>query len=141
MATSTGPNKIQQFIRDRRTQLGLTQAELASRMKINSPEFIAQVEGGHRNITLERIPSLADALQVNRQDMVKLSLYYELPQVYRILFGNTNPTKDVKEQKTYQPKTDADELLEKWESLPKESRISIRNLVNQLHANVTVQVR
>lgn len=48
-------------VRRVRTQLGLTQAELARRMGVKAP-YVAGLEAGTRNITLGQLANIADAL-------------------------------------------------------------------------------
>lgn len=50
-------------IKKRRTDLGLTQSELADRMGYKSKAAICKVENGEDNITSDRISKFADALE------------------------------------------------------------------------------
>lgn len=50
-------------IKKRRTELGLTQDELAQRMGYKSKAAICKVEGGEDNITTDRIQRFAKALE------------------------------------------------------------------------------
>lgn len=48
-------------VRRARSELGLTQAELARRMGVKAP-YVAGLEAGTRNITLGQLANIADAL-------------------------------------------------------------------------------
>lgn len=50
-------------IKRRRTELGLTQDELAQRMGYKSKAAICKVEGGEDNITSDRVQKFANALE------------------------------------------------------------------------------
>ena len=48
-------------IRMARIEVGVTQAELASRMKVN-PTYVSNVEAGRVNLTVGQLANIADAL-------------------------------------------------------------------------------
>jgi len=48
-------------VRRARTELGMSQAELARRMGVKAP-YIASLEAGTRNVTLGQLANVADAL-------------------------------------------------------------------------------
>lgn len=48
-------------IRVARTELGVTQAELASRMNVN-PTYVSNVEAGRVNLTVGQLANIAEAL-------------------------------------------------------------------------------
>ncbi|MGZ0068096.1 helix-turn-helix domain-containing protein [Microbacterium arborescens] len=52
-----------QRVRDERLRLGVTQEDLAHRAALDR-SYVGQVERGERNITLDNIHRLAEALQV-----------------------------------------------------------------------------
>ena len=86
------PTPLQRFIARRRAKIpGMTQAKLAHAINIKVGEYISLVEAGQRRVPLDRIPLLADALGVNRVDMVKWALSEEYPLAYRVLFGPKPP--------------------------------------------------
>lgn len=50
-------------IKNRRTELGLSQEELATRMGLTSKSTICKVERGDDNLTADRVMKYADALE------------------------------------------------------------------------------
>jgi transcriptional regulator with XRE-family HTH domain len=48
-------------IRAARTEVGITQAELAARMSVN-PSYVANVEAGRANLTVGQLANIAQAL-------------------------------------------------------------------------------
>jgi transcriptional regulator with XRE-family HTH domain len=77
-------------IRERREALGMTQQEVAELVG-TEPEFIGMVEGGRRRFDLDRLATLADALQFDKTQLCRLGLYERAPQLYRVLFGDGPP--------------------------------------------------
>lgn len=72
-------NTFTRFIRKRRQQLNKTQAEVARACGL-SEESITLVEGGHRRLGLERVPRLAEALQVDAAQLCHMALAARAPQ-------------------------------------------------------------
>ena len=68
----------------RRKQLGLTQQQVAERMHYADAAVISLAEHGNP-IPLNRIPWLADALLIQRLDLVRLALSEQNPNVLKIL--------------------------------------------------------
>jgi len=102
MFTSGSEERVKLFhklIADRRRELGITQRQLAEKIGLTSNEYIAQVEGGKREMHPERIPLVADALFLNRRKVVMLYLYEQTPtnNVYRALFGSELPNLNLKD--------------------------------------------
>lgn len=58
-------NGIGKKIKQRRTELGITQIELAKRMGYTSKAAISKVENGDDNLTTSRISQFADALDLS----------------------------------------------------------------------------
>lgn len=54
-----------------RRELGLTQAEFAEQVGV-TPNYIARVEGGHENLTLDSVEKLAAALSVDAQRLFRV---------------------------------------------------------------------
>lgn len=69
--SNTHMNKtpLGEFIRDRRTELGLSQRRLAQRIGLKAPSHLCDVENGFRQIGEEFLPKLAEALQVSLVDL------------------------------------------------------------------------
>jgi transcriptional regulator with XRE-family HTH domain len=59
-----------QNVRRIRTKIGLSQEELAFRAKLHRT-YIGSVERGERNVSLENIFAIAEALQVVPSDLLK----------------------------------------------------------------------
>jgi len=72
-------NEFTRFIRSRRHELNKTQAEVASACGLSS-ESITLVEGGRRRLGLERVPRLAEALQVDAAQLCHMALAARAPQ-------------------------------------------------------------
>lgn len=53
--------RVGREVRRARTELGITQAELARRMGVKAP-YVAGLEAGTRNLTLGQLANIADAL-------------------------------------------------------------------------------
>ena len=73
------------LIRCRREELNLTQAEVAEQVGLTT-DAITLVELGYRRLDLDRIPALADALQLNRRKLCRQALQERAPELYRELF-------------------------------------------------------
>jgi transcriptional regulator with XRE-family HTH domain len=69
--TNTHMNKtpLGEFIRERRTALGLSQRKLAQRIGLKAPSHLCDVENGFRQIGEEFLPKLAEALEVSLVDL------------------------------------------------------------------------
>ena len=66
------PNLRQRFgqrVRELRSRRGMTQRELARRAGMH-PSYVGGVERGERNVTLDAVERLADALQVAAADLM-----------------------------------------------------------------------
>ncbi|MFK5955095.1 MAG: shikimate kinase [Planctomycetota bacterium] len=73
MSSPPNPELLQRIatrVRARRSELGWTMAEAASRSSL-SPRFYAQVESAEANIAIGRLDALATALQIPLVDLLK----------------------------------------------------------------------
>lgn len=77
---------ISNFIRQRRLQLGLTQKAVAQMIGVTA-DFISLLESGERRLDLDRIPRLADALDVERFDLCASALRDRCPQLFAEIFS------------------------------------------------------
>jgi transcriptional regulator with XRE-family HTH domain len=68
------------FLRRRRDELALTQAEIAQVCGLTEMS-ITLVEAGRRRLALERVPRLAEALQVPPAELCLLALRCRYPQL------------------------------------------------------------
>ena len=73
------------LIRRRREELNLTQAEVAEQVGLTT-DAITLVELGYRRLDLDRIPALADALQLNRRQLCRQALQERAPELFHQLF-------------------------------------------------------
>lgn len=79
------PGSLCNFVRNRRRDLNKTQRTVADRVGVTS-DFISLVESGERRMDLDKIPQLADALEVDRTELCRRALAERAPSLYRILF-------------------------------------------------------
>ena len=76
-------NHFGPFIRQRRRELSLTQREVAAALKVSAPEFVGMIESGLRKPNFERLPALAEVLQVPVLEMIQMAF----ADVYPSLVG------------------------------------------------------
>ncbi len=84
------PNRFEgpfsQFIRQRRLELGKTQKQVAGVLGTTA-DFVTLAEAGERRIDLDRIPLLADALEVDRGELCLWALSERAPVLFGELFA------------------------------------------------------
>ena len=68
------------FLRQRRQELAKTQAQIAQACGL-SEMSITLVEGGRRRLALERVPRLAQVLQVDPTELCLLALRCRYPEL------------------------------------------------------------
>ena len=74
------------WLRARRSELGLSQRELALRVNMEYYTFISQIEAGRGRIPAERMRDWSTALEVDpREFAITLMKYYD-PHVYEMVF-------------------------------------------------------
>lgn len=71
MNSSSAKKILAENLRRLRTEAGLSQEELAARAGLHRT-YVSSVEGGHRNVTLENIFALAEALGTTPSALVRL---------------------------------------------------------------------
>jgi len=128
---------LAQLISARRRDLGKTQAEIAKAVGFSSPEFIGMVEGGIRTMDLNKIPRLADALELDRVDLCRMALYEELPSMFAVLFGRSKKQFTIHEggaTKSVRIPEPALDFLHKFYDLPAPVRNSITIMVESLYS-------
>jgi transcriptional regulator with XRE-family HTH domain len=133
MASTT--STLQRLIHARRLALDMTQAELAHAIRIQSPESISLVEAGKRDLALDRIPALADALQINREDLVKLALYEYHPMAYRALYGAACPG-EPEEADDSKPRNKTSEMEDLFRTIPHEAKDSILTILSVMSGRI-----
>ncbi len=84
------PNRFEgpfsHFIRQRRLELGKTQKQVAEVLGTTA-DFVTLAEAGERRIDLDRIPLLADALEVDRAELCMWALSERAPVLFSELFA------------------------------------------------------
>lgn len=113
---------LRDYIKSRRTQLGLTQAQLAKAIGVASPDFISMVETGVRNFDPDRIPALAKALNTPADVMCWMALDEMFPT-----FADTLRST----RKNYQPF--GNDTMRKLNRLPYTVQQHIKNLITTLY--------
>jgi len=93
-----------EIIRRRRLELGLLQVDVARRLGVRSSEFIGMLEKGGsvpggRNLELNKVPRMADALQLSRKDLTRLALFETAPMAAMTLFGDQISLYEVRNSK------------------------------------------
>ena len=74
------------WLRLRREELGLSQRDLARRVKIDYYTFISQIEAGRGRVPADRLQEWASALEINPRDLaVALMKFYD-PHTYKLIF-------------------------------------------------------
>ena len=140
------PSPFQIRIRERRQELkeskGLTQTDIANAIGIASPEFITMLEQGRRNLDLNKVPRLADILELDRKELCKLALYEAAPSLYAELFDTLlppNPTEAVLDEDGRKfpphPVVVTSEMaypIKLLMRLPRDLRRSVENLIEDL---------
>ena len=66
--------RIHHFLAQRIDQLGLSQRSLAAALGYDKPNIITMFKQGHTKVPLNKVPELADALQVDRVWLLRLAL-------------------------------------------------------------------
>jgi transcriptional regulator with XRE-family HTH domain len=75
------------WLREVREQRGLTQRELARKVRTKHHTFISQIENGRIRIPPHLYPVWAGALGLEPREFAQRLLSYHDPAAYRILFG------------------------------------------------------
>jgi len=73
------------LLRNRRKELSLTQAEIAEILHV-TPECIGQWEAGRRRMELSKLPRIAEALQIDAEELCTKALAEFHPLLYATLF-------------------------------------------------------
>jgi transcriptional regulator with XRE-family HTH domain len=129
-----GVVKVSELIRSRRNELSLTQQEVAEKVGVKSGEYISLVESGVRNLDLDRIPRLAEALRVNSAMLARMALAEQYPLLAASL---------EKPKRGARPNLSATEesILHKLKELPYQAQQLVANTVDVLHHQCTPSTR
>jgi len=82
---------LKDVIRNRRVELGLSQADLASAVGIRNVDFVSMIEAGFRIVDPNRAVAFAAALQLDQMDFCQVVLYEMCPGFYAAMFGPGYP--------------------------------------------------
>jgi transcriptional regulator with XRE-family HTH domain len=80
--------QLSNLIRSRRQELGLTQAKVAKACGVTA-DLIGLAESGMRRIALDRIPLLADVLELPRAELCVLALAERAPALCAEIIGGS----------------------------------------------------
>lgn len=128
-------DRLSAFIKQRRKDLGLTQADVARAIGIKSSEFIYMVENNLRQLELNKIPALAIALQVNPADLCRVALREAHPLLYNAICEDAE-TGRVSTAKPGSGQAAGDVMTTKFMALPAGPRQLVRSLVDTLYESL-----
>jgi len=75
-----------EWLRARRTELGLSQRELAQRVSMDYYTFISQIEAGRGRVPAERLRDWSEALEMDPKDFaINLMKFYD-PHYFDMIF-------------------------------------------------------
>jgi transcriptional regulator with XRE-family HTH domain len=75
------------WLKQRRADAGLSQADLAARLKLKYYTFISQVENGFSRVPTELMGAWAVELGLEQRVFTRHLLMYYEPELFRLLFG------------------------------------------------------
>jgi transcriptional regulator with XRE-family HTH domain len=67
---SEGQQRLQELLRETREKAGVTQVELAARLKVPQ-SFVSKIESGERRVDLIELKAVCDALNVSLVEFVR----------------------------------------------------------------------
>ena len=79
---------VAEIVSIRRQDLGMTQAELAKRLELDSANFISILEAGRSKVPIERVVDFAEALKMPPNWFLMRALRERYPQVAAFLAGD-----------------------------------------------------
>src|SRR5215217_7559123 len=75
------------WLKQRRADAGLSQADLAARLGLKYYTFISQVENGFSRVPIEMMGAWARELGLEQAAFARHLLMYYEPELHRLLFG------------------------------------------------------
>jgi hypothetical protein len=90
--------KLAEFIKQRRTVLGLSQKALGERLGYRYGNFIAMIEGHAGGFPVDRWKDYADALEVPRHEFLKMVLEDAYPEMLEYIIGFHDPVEKRKQE-------------------------------------------
>jgi len=91
-ATDTAELRRQagKWLRLRREKLGLSQRELAKRVKIDYYTFISQIEAGRGRVPADSLQDWSEALEMNSREFATNLMKFYDPHTYKLIFQNND---------------------------------------------------
>jgi transcriptional regulator with XRE-family HTH domain len=138
-----GTKSLAQIMRERREELDLTQVDIANAIGIKSSEFIGMVEKGYRSLELNKVPLLADALQIERETLCRVALFEAAPQIAMALFGKNpadftpGPAKQKPAGIPFKLTQEQIDYHQKIWMLPSPLRVMVLTLIDQFYSLIT----
>ncbi|MDD3836395.1 MAG: helix-turn-helix transcriptional regulator [Phenylobacterium sp.] len=90
-ATKSLRREAGRWLKARREDAGLTQAEVAEQVGLRYYTFVSQVESGVGRVPIESQGAWAEALGLDPTDFARTLLRYYEPELFRLLFGEDAP--------------------------------------------------
>jgi len=81
------------WLKQRRADAGLSQADLAARLGLKYYTFISQVENGFSRVPTELIGAWANELGLEQRGFARHLLMYYEPELHRLLFAAESKSK------------------------------------------------
>jgi transcriptional regulator with XRE-family HTH domain len=78
-----------EFLRDRRRDAGMTQADIARALGLSNTQTVYQIEAGKARVPPARYVEYATALKMDPKDFISELLRYYDREAWRILFDHT----------------------------------------------------
>ena len=100
---SVNTNTVGAIVRRFRTLRNMTQLELSKAMGHRTPEWAGMIEAGQRTIDLDRVPRLAEILNINVADLTKHCLFEYYPTAANALFEEEGDPTTIREDHSPQP--------------------------------------
>mgnify|MGYP006308564115 FL=1 len=79
------PGKTAHFLKTAIENSGLTQREIARRAGFPKPNFISMMKTGETKVPIDRIPALAEALDIPAIDFLRIAMREYQPEVWTVL--------------------------------------------------------
>lgn len=79
--------KAGDWLKQRRADAGLSQADLAARLGLKYYTFVSQVENGFSRVPTEHMGAWADELGLEQSAFARHLIKYYEPELHRLLFG------------------------------------------------------
>lgn len=118
-----------------RERRNMSQRDLSKAMGHSSPEWTSMIEIGARKLDIDRVPRLAQILQISPKDLAMLAFAQYYPATYRALFSNTKPGLPGEQETPVTLPPEAYELAMLVEALPPHDREVVVTVAKALAKN------